>query len=221
MTGVVTVTNSGDQDLVQHRARLERGEAEHRADQDAAGPSVVPKRRRMHALVEGLEPQQAERADEREAGAASTEQCGQQRRRGGQSAARRSFDHLAAQQEPGERRGRDEAEQGDHQRHLEVDRASARMPKVSISSMALTYSVSSASTRSCARGPRSRRNAAQAIASARRIWASVTRPGRARSVASFEDLHQPALVALLDRARSRRPRRPDRGRGGQHALAVS
>ncbi len=64
----------------------------------------------MDALVERAQPQQAERADEGERGAEKDQQRDYRGDHAAEACPRPSLDHLAAQQELGERRRRHEAE---------------------------------------------------------------------------------------------------------------
>src|SRR5262245_20589079 len=65
-----------DQDLVEDRPALEHAEVQHRADEDESGAERGAHRRRVHALVEALQPEQAQGAAERESRAQHDQDAG-------------------------------------------------------------------------------------------------------------------------------------------------
>src|SRR5688500_5686102 len=108
----------------------------------------------MHALEESAHAHQAERSDEGEQRAGEHQQGGD----GGHSITSprsRNFAAAAVDTKPSMPITSAVSKKA---------RLPAEMPKLRISSMAFTYSVSRARTRSCARGPRSSRYRAQAMA---------------------------------------------------------
>src|SRR5689334_15004354 len=114
------------------------------AGEHERGPDGRPHRRRMHALVEGVQAQKPERANARNERAGEHEEGRDVRAHSMTSPRSRNFPSAAVETNP----------------RMPITSALskysvvfARMPKASTSSIASTYRVSRASTRSCARGP--------------------------------------------------------------------